>query len=277
MTTVNSQSAEGIVTEWVARFNSENGTALRDLCRDDVIVHAASPSPDSRVDGLQRVAALLQFYRDAVPDAQFAVVGIEPLTDRTRCRWVARGTNSGPLLGMPPTHKTVEATGTCHVRIVDGLIGELWFEVDLYGLLEQAGALLSEPGVVVHAADRVGRAAIEAVVAFLGGAAPAPVDRLAANLPVHMQCFNLRRADRGQPALEMVRGFLQTQVDDMRLSIDDWFGQGMTVIGRGRIAGAIAKRGRKRGTHRLYCMARIEGEQVAELWVRTGRPCHDVD
>lgn len=270
MTTTNSQTAEDLVAQWVTGFNADRGTRLSDLCAPDVVVHAASLDNNS-AEGLDKIAQLLGVYRSAFPEGRFSVTRVYPSDDQIWCEWAAQGVHTGEFLELPPTHKAATIDGVCKCRLVDGRIAELWFEVDMYALLDQIGAVLWEPGLRSPAAERVAREAAHGLVAYLTGGTALPEALFGADMLVHAQCFNLRVSDRGPWALETVRGYVSSVLPDVRITLEDAGGQGNTVVCRGRLGSS----GDRATSYRLYCMFRIERDHVAELWVRTGRVCHD--
>lgn len=56
-------------------------------------------------------------------------------------RWTARGTHAGELAGIPPTGKSVAFSGVSIYRFENGRIVESWYVYDLFGLLQQLGAI----------------------------------------------------------------------------------------------------------------------------------------
>lgn len=56
-------------------------------------------------------------------------------------RWAASATNTGPVMGMPSTGKTVQVTGVNVARFADGKIAESWFNFDMLSLLQQLGVI----------------------------------------------------------------------------------------------------------------------------------------
>ncbi len=46
--------------------------------------------------------------------------------DRVAVRWTVRGTNTGPMLGRPPTGQPVEHTAVVILRVADGRVAERW-------------------------------------------------------------------------------------------------------------------------------------------------------
>ena len=61
--------------------------------------------------------------------------------DRVATRWVASATNTGQVMGMPPTGKRVRVTGVNVARFAQGKIVESWFNFDMLTLLQQLGAI----------------------------------------------------------------------------------------------------------------------------------------
>jgi len=59
-------------------------------------------------------------------------------------RWTVTGQHTGELAGIAPTGKELRFSGMSEYRIVDGKIAESWYIYDLYGLLQQLGALPSQ-------------------------------------------------------------------------------------------------------------------------------------
>jgi len=54
-------------------------------------------------------------------------------------RWSARGTQLGPLFGIPPTGRTVTASAIHLHHLRDGRIVEQWEQFDTLGVLGQLG------------------------------------------------------------------------------------------------------------------------------------------
>jgi predicted ester cyclase len=75
----------------------------------------------------------------AIPDIWVTVEDWVVAGDRLACAWTAGGTNTGELMGMPPTGRQASCSGIhlCHVR--DGRIAETWTRWDTLGLLQQLG------------------------------------------------------------------------------------------------------------------------------------------
>jgi steroid delta-isomerase-like uncharacterized protein len=61
--------------------------------------------------------------------------------DMVAGRWTATGTQTGELVGIPPTGKQATWTGITIYRFADGKVVEAWWSKDLVGLLEQLGVM----------------------------------------------------------------------------------------------------------------------------------------
>jgi predicted ester cyclase len=62
----------------------------------------------------------------AHPDLRFTIDDLVAEGDRVAIRWTLRSTNTGPMLGRPPTGQPVELAAIVIFRIVDGGIAERW-------------------------------------------------------------------------------------------------------------------------------------------------------
>lgn len=81
--------------------------------------------------------------RAAFPDVQVTIDAQVAEGDMVVSRWTARGTQQGPFMGAPATHKRLEQTGISMLRVENGTIVEGWSRADELGLLQQLGLLPS--------------------------------------------------------------------------------------------------------------------------------------
>ena len=61
--------------------------------------------------------------------------------EKVAVRYVARGTHTGELMGMPPTGREVAIAGISTFRIVDGKTEEANCIIDQMGMMQQLGAI----------------------------------------------------------------------------------------------------------------------------------------
>ncbi len=102
--------------------------------------HAPNLPPDVTPDreGMKRYATMLHM---AYPDIQFTYGQTISSGDKVVTYWMARGTQQGQLMMIPPTGRQIAITGIDIYRIVDGRIAEIWESWDQLGMLQQLGAL----------------------------------------------------------------------------------------------------------------------------------------
>ena len=98
-------------------------TAMRDLVVADFLDHDPLPGQPAGVEGAEYVVATMH---GAHPDLRFSIDDLVAEGDRVTIRWTLRGTNTGPLLGRPPTGQPVELAAIVIFRIADGRIAERW-------------------------------------------------------------------------------------------------------------------------------------------------------
>lgn len=140
MTTLATQNNTAIVQRLIdALWNGADERATHEIVAPGYVGHFVShPQP------VQGPTGLLQFaggYRAAFPDLLFTADDVVAAGDRVVVRWTATGTNTGSLMGMPPTGKRGSSTGIWIHRLEDGKLVEQWGVSDVLGLLQQLGAL----------------------------------------------------------------------------------------------------------------------------------------
>ena len=91
--------------------------------------------------GPQGVKMIVTSYREAFPDIYYKIDEQLADGDQVVTRWTAGGTNTGSLMGMPPSGKKVRITGISIERIANGKIAATHVSLDLLGLMQQVGAI----------------------------------------------------------------------------------------------------------------------------------------
>ena len=79
--------------------------------------------------------------RGAFPEFEVTIEDTIAEGDKVTARWTTRLTHKGDQLGIPATGKQATVSGMSIVRIGDGKIVEAWNNWDIYGLMQQIGAL----------------------------------------------------------------------------------------------------------------------------------------
>ena len=79
--------------------------------------------------------------RAGMPDFHVTNQCMVAEADMVAGRWTATGTQTGELVGIPPTGQQATWTGITIYRFADGKVVEAWWSKDLAGLLEQLGVM----------------------------------------------------------------------------------------------------------------------------------------
>jgi predicted ester cyclase len=100
-----------------------DAAAMRELVTPGWTDHDPLPGQPAGVEGAGYVVSTMH---GAHPDLHFSIDDLIAEGDRVTIRWTLRGTNTGPMLGRPPTGKPVELAAIVIFRITDGRIAERW-------------------------------------------------------------------------------------------------------------------------------------------------------
>lgn len=97
--------------------------AMRALMAPDFVDHDPLPGQPA---GAEAGAYVVDTMHGAHPDLRFAIDDLVAEGDRVTIRWTLRGTNTGPLLGRPPTGRPVELKAIVIFRLAAGRLAERW-------------------------------------------------------------------------------------------------------------------------------------------------------
>lgn len=110
------------------------------------VIHDPHAPPGGWPNGPQGPKAVASIFGGGFSGWDITVEDQIAEGDRVASRWIARATNTGSLMGMPPTGKAVEVTGVNVTRFVEGKIAESWYNFDMLSLLQQVGAIPTPGG-----------------------------------------------------------------------------------------------------------------------------------
>jgi predicted ester cyclase len=124
-------------------INAENTAAIADYC-----------VPGSLLAG--GLEGQITAMRTPFPNFNYTVEEMVAEADKVAVRMTMRGTNSGPMVGLPafgrldkpvpPTGKSVMATTTYVFTLSDSKIVSFAFDLDQIGMLQQLGWTITPPG-----------------------------------------------------------------------------------------------------------------------------------
>jgi uncharacterized protein YbjT (DUF2867 family)/predicted ester cyclase len=97
--------------------------AMRALMAPGFVDHDPLPGQPA---GAEAGAYVVDTMHGAHPDLRFAIDDLVAEGDRVTVRWTLRGTNTGPLLGRPPTGRPVELKAIVIFRLAAGRLVERW-------------------------------------------------------------------------------------------------------------------------------------------------------
>lgn len=119
-------------------FNQGRLEVAAEVYAADCVGH--DPADEEDRHGVKAAQDKAKMYRDAMSDLEITIDDMFATEDRAVTRWTARGTNDGELMGMPPTGRRIEITGTSIDRFdEDGRIVESWDQWDQVGFMKQLG------------------------------------------------------------------------------------------------------------------------------------------
>lgn len=99
------------------------------------------PSYPAPIEGPDGFRQWVMAARTAFPDFHIEVEDLIEEGDRVAGRITMTGTNTGSLMGAPPTGRTVAFTGMFIRRLRDGRFVRGWDVADLATLLQQLGLM----------------------------------------------------------------------------------------------------------------------------------------
>ncbi len=137
---MSTEQNKSIVRRWIEEgWNKADVGVVDQFYAPDVVQHdPGSPAP------VTSSAALKQYvgaFLTALPDLHFTIDDLIAEGDKVLWRFTSRGTQTGPLMNIPPSGKAGAATGMALFRLADGKIVEVWVNYDLLGLLQQLGVI----------------------------------------------------------------------------------------------------------------------------------------
>ena len=104
-------------------LNGGNLEVAEDLVAPEFLNHEAPPGRDRGPESMRGLATML---RTAFPDLHFTIEELVAEGDTVAGRLTMSGTHRGPLMGMPPTGRSVRQDHMHFVRFQNGKAIEHW-------------------------------------------------------------------------------------------------------------------------------------------------------
>ncbi|HEX5727587.1 MAG TPA: ester cyclase family protein [Longimicrobiaceae bacterium] len=141
------EANQALALRWFDALSRGDLDVLDEVFAPDYVLHMAGGP--AGVSGPEAIRVVVESFRFAFPDLRFTVQGAVAEGDTVVVRWVAEGTQHGPLLGRLPSDRRARWTGMSWLRFAGGKIIEDWVDTDLLGMMQQLGILApaaAEPG-----------------------------------------------------------------------------------------------------------------------------------
>jgi steroid delta-isomerase-like uncharacterized protein len=135
---MSAEQNKAIVSQWVeGGWNGGDFSLVDEHYAEDYVLH----DPAMPVHGHAGFKQYVAMYRSVFPDLHFTLEDMVAEGDTVAWRITARGTHKGALMGIPPTGKQVSISAIIISRFVGGKWAEDWANIDMFGMLQQIGAI----------------------------------------------------------------------------------------------------------------------------------------
>ena len=91
--------------------------------------------------GLEGARQLFGLWGGALSNRKLTIEDTLAQGDKVAVHFVISGTHTGDLMGIPPSGKMVNVSGTGIFKLADGKLTDNWVNFDSLGLLQQIGAV----------------------------------------------------------------------------------------------------------------------------------------
>jgi steroid delta-isomerase-like uncharacterized protein len=132
------ENKEIVLRFWQEVFNGRKLEEIDKYFAEDYVYHGAAGQDIRGREGLKQ---FLSVYFKAFPDLHAEVEDIFGEGDKVLSRAWCRGTHKGDLMGMPPTGKQIAIRVICADRLSGKRIAESFELPDLFGMMQQLGAM----------------------------------------------------------------------------------------------------------------------------------------
>jgi len=136
---VSEEENKAVIRRWIEAYNERDLEAEADVLAPGFVAHVpAAPGP---LEGLEAWRQFSGPFAEAFPDLRLTVQDMAAEGDTVAARVAFHGTHRGEFQGIPPTDKEVAFSSMEFNRVVDSKVEEHWVELDLFGLMQQLGAI----------------------------------------------------------------------------------------------------------------------------------------
>jgi steroid delta-isomerase-like uncharacterized protein len=135
---MSTESNKAVVQRFREALNAGDLEGAMAVFAPDAVVHLSSaPEPLSKEGFKQMGQLLLSAFTDSATTVEDMIAD----GDKVVSRLTFRGTNTGDMMGIPPTGKSVAISEIIIDRLADGKIVESWRLFDQMGMMQQMGLI----------------------------------------------------------------------------------------------------------------------------------------
>jgi steroid delta-isomerase-like uncharacterized protein len=134
---VSTETNKAVVRAYVEAWNTRDLDRFDDLMSADAQLTVGTTTFGC---GPEQTRATVGQWVDGFPDYRFELLDLIAEGDRVVARMPFSGTHEGPVLGLPPTGRTVRVDEIVIFRLVDGHIVEVWEVWDELAMRRQLAA-----------------------------------------------------------------------------------------------------------------------------------------
>ena len=135
---MSAESNKTIIRRLFQMIQDGNSMNVEEIFASNWVNHDPTLPPMQGFDGARQ---LINMWSTSLSNRKVTIEDMVAEGERVAARFTFSGTNTGPLMGIPPTGKTANSTGIGIFRVVDGKLTENWVNFDALGMLQQLGII----------------------------------------------------------------------------------------------------------------------------------------
>jgi steroid delta-isomerase-like uncharacterized protein len=122
-------------------WNMRRLEVIDELISPSHAVHITDATDPGREIGPEAYARTVVEFVTAFPDVKFTVLDLIAENDKVVVCWNISGTHQGVFRGIAPTGKKISVDGSTVNQLANGKIMDSYVSWDLWGLMQQLGAI----------------------------------------------------------------------------------------------------------------------------------------
>ena len=136
---MSTENNKHLMNRFVEFINTASEQLGGELISPDAIFYV--PGQPEPMRGTAGYLAIIGMMRSGFPDIQWTLEDSVAEGDKVAGRFIMRGTHQGAFFGVPPTGKLIKVQAMNFYRFSNGQIVEEYGQPDMFGLLQQIGAI----------------------------------------------------------------------------------------------------------------------------------------